>query len=67
MPLSLGPDQVPPDIVPAKTEVVVVVGIDTQPQQFTFDARTSETALRILVITIGKIPKNIVAIMINER
>ena len=64
---GLRPDQVPPDVVPAKTEVVVVVGIDAQPQQLTFNAWTSETALRILVITIGKIPKNVVAIMIYKR
>ena len=54
------------DVVPAEAEVVVVVGIDTQPQQFAFDERTSETALRVLVIAIGEIPEQIIAVHVNK-
>ena len=48
-----------PDIVPAKTEVVAVVGIDIQPQQFALDTWASETALRILIIAIAR-PEEVV-------
>ena len=51
----------PSDVVPAKAEVVVVVWIDTQPQQFAFDARTGEAASCVLIVPISKIPEQIVA------
>ena len=53
-----------PNIIPAKAEVVVVVGIDTQPQQHVFDAGARETTTGILIIAIGEIPEKIVAVPI---
>ena len=53
-------------VVPAEAEVVVVVWIDTQPQQFAFDAGACETALRVLVIAIGEIPEQIIAVHVNK-
>ena len=54
-----------PDIVPTKTDVIAVVRIDAKLQQFVFDARTSKTTLGLLVITISKIPKDVIASPIN--
>ena len=55
------------DIVPTKTEVVAVIWIRAQPQQFTLNAWAGKTALRILIIAVGEIPEDVVAIMINKR
>ena len=59
-------DHMTGDIVPAKAEVVAVVWIDTYPQQLAFDARASETASGILIVTIGKIPEKNVAMPVNK-
>ena len=54
------------DVVPAEAEVVAKFWIYTNPQQFAFDERTSETALRVLVIAIGEIPEQIIAVHVNK-
>ena len=50
-----------PDVVPAKTEVVTTIGVCPQAQQFAFDARTSKTSLRLLIVTVCEVPQNLSA------
>ena len=47
------------DIIPAKAEVVTTIGVCPQAQQFAFDARTSKTSLRLLIITVCEVPQNL--------
>ena len=54
------------DIIPAKAEVVTTIGVCPQAQQFAFDARTSKTSLRLLIVTVCEVPQNAVATVINE-
>lgn len=66
-PAGLPPrDEMPGDIVPAESEVVLQVGIGPQPQQFAFNARTRKPALRVPVFPAGEIPENAVAPVIAE-
>ena len=62
----LWPNDMAFDVVPAKAEVVAVVWIYPKPQQLAFDTWASETALRALVVSIGKIPENIVIVPIYK-
>ena len=62
----LRPDYVSSDIGPTKTNVVAAVGVCPQAQQFAFDARASEAAFRLLIITIRKVPQNTIASVIDE-
>ena len=55
-----------PNIVPAKAEIVAMVRIYAKPQQFALYARTGETTPCVLIVTIGKIPKQIVAMQVNK-
>ena len=59
--LHLRPDQVSPDIVPAKADIVAVIGVCAQPQQFALDVRTSEAIPCILVVSVSEIPEDVVA------
>ena len=54
------------DIIPAKAEVVTTIGVCPQAQQFAFDARTSKTSLRLLIVTVCEVLQNAVATVINE-
>lgn len=56
-----------PYVIPAKVEVVAVVRIYTNLQQFTFDARASETTSCVLIVPIGEIPEQVIAPAIDER
>ena len=49
------------DVVPAKAEAVAVIWIDTKPQQLAFNARASKSAFSLLIVTISKIPEQIVS------
>ena len=52
----------PPDVVPAKTEVVSVIRIYAKPQQFKFNAWTGEPSLGVLIISISQLPKDVVTV-----
>lgn len=64
--LQIRPNDMTFDVVPAKAEVVTAGWIYSKPQQLAFDARTSETALRVLVVAIGEIPEKIVTVHVNK-
>ncbi len=53
----------PGDIVPAESEVVLLVGIGPQTQQFAFEARTGKPAP---ALPVSEIPENAVATVIAE-
>ena len=55
------------DVVPAKTEVIATVWIDTTRQQRGNGFRAGETAGGLLVVAIGEIPEQVVAVAIDER
>ena len=59
--LLIRPNDMTLDVVPAKAEVVAKFWIYTNPQQFAFNARTGETTSCVLIVTISKIPEQIVA------
>ena len=55
-----------PHIIPANAEVVTTIWVSPQAQQFAFDARTSKTSLRLLIVTVCEVLQNAVATVINE-
>ena len=63
---DLRPYDAVPYVVPAEAEVVAEIRICAEPQQFALDAWAGEAALRVLVIAIGEIPEQIIAVHVNK-
>jgi len=56
----------PRHIVPAQTKLIAMIGIDAEGNQQSSRLQTGESAFGLLVVAIGQIPKQVVAVEVLE-